>query len=181
MLFKRETLPLWGAAAVCLAVASYGFWGGRFTALPLAALEEIAAETDVRDPVPSFRPDLSGWNGEEETVLAGRKWGDSPFLTASEEGRYGAEHRSVGAVRRAAAAGGVGESALPEARALIRAGSGKPVVLLGGGAARIGQEAGGVRIVDVDGRRVLVEGKNGREWIEVVPSDRRVKVNGADR
>jgi len=179
MLFKRETFPLWGAAAVCLVVASYGFWGGRFTTLPLATLEEIAADASMRDPVPTFRPDVSDWDGEG-TGLAGRSWGDSPFLTAPEEARYGAEHRSVGPGGRTAAAVESGP-VLPEARALIRAGSGKPVVLLGGGAARIGQEVGGVRIVGVDGRRVLVEGKNGREWIEVVPSDRRVKVNGADR
>ncbi|MBN1827234.1 MAG: hypothetical protein JW958_13330 [Candidatus Eisenbacteria bacterium] len=179
MLFKREAAPLWAAAALCLAVASYGFWGERFTAVPVSLLEEIAADASMQDPVPSFSPAAEGGEMGAPT-LAGRPWGNTPFLTAPEEARYGPEHRSIGARATASSAPGGAEHSPPDVRALINAG-GKPVILLGGGAARIGQEAGGVRVIGVDGRRVLVEGENGREWIEIVPLNRGVRVNGAGR
>lgn len=94
-------------------------------------------------------------------------YGPSPFLSASEERRYGE------VFAEASPSGGPGTSPAVEEplRAVIRF-QGQEVAILGEDAVTEGRDGGGYRVLSIDDHRVLVRGGAGEAWLRLAEAGR---------
>jgi len=157
---SRQIWPFYGALVLTAVVASFAFWGSAIAPSGGDGAGEIGFDGDwLSQPIPPSL-DLDSGPGGAAPLLS-RHWGQNPFMDASEHVSFDGPLASVsGHMPDEVAGPGL------ELHALIDT-EGDRIALIDGIPVRVGEKAEGVLVVRIDGKRVLVDGADGRAWLEL--------------
>ncbi len=163
-LFTRPLWPATAAVALLLAMSAFGLWGVRLAADPadhLAISDDLEMPAWIEqaiDPITLERP------AELDQLMAelDGQFGRSPFLTAAEHGRFDTHSAPVARSKE--------PLFWPTVRAIIQVG-GERAALLDTCIVRVGNEACGAHVLEIEEERVLVRKGGQRQWIKLAAGD----------
>jgi hypothetical protein len=154
--------PLVAAYLAMLAVATFGFWGVVCVKLPENAPgPPIGSEPWLEDPIPAVRTDHATLHLDrtQPRVAPNRR---NPFMTAREAWFFGP---AAGHAPDAGAPPAV--APWPALQAIVQIG-GERAAILDAGIARAGDRIGEFDVIQVEDNCVLVSGKEGLHWLDLL-------------